>query len=410
MRMLRFRMATAVVVVAVLAAIGFVLLARDHGDRGSSSMPGENRVAGPGAVAGKDAPAAAPVRLIGDGSTSDTGPQPNQPAIDKLKPGEKPPQFVVFSWDGAGEQVGINLFERFRRVAAENNAKMTFFLSGIYVLPEARKAAYQPPLHSVGASDIGYLKDENVRLTIEQVRKAWLDGHEIGTHFNGHFCGAKGGDKWSVANWRSEIEQSYAFVENWRTNTGYTDLAPFPFDYRKELVGGRAPCLEGGPLVRAAKEFGWRYDSSGKGGNQVWPKKKDGLWDMPLQSLPFPGGGTQLSMDYNIMYQQSGGKSTDDNANFPAWEKQATDMLVGGFNRVYNGNRAPLIIGNHFERWNGGIYMNAVEQTVKTVCKRDGVRCVSFRELVDWLDAQDPAVVAELQGLEMGRTPDWARF
>jgi hypothetical protein len=361
-------------------------------------------------VEGAGAPAAAPVRLIGDGSTSDTGPQPHQPAIDTLKPGEKPPQFVVFSWDGAGEQAGINLFERFRRIAAENNAKMTFFLSGLYVLPEAKKAAYRPPRHSVGESDIGYLKDENIRLTIDQVRKAWLEGHEIGTHFNGHFCGAKGGDNWSVADWRSEIEQSYSFVENWRTNTGFTDLAPFPFDYRKELVGSRAPCLEGGPLVKAAKDFGWRYDSSGQGGDQVWPRKRHGLWDMPLQALAFPGGGMQLSMDYNIMEQQSGGRSTNNRARFATWEKQATDMLIGGFKQVYNGNRAPLIIGNHFERWNGGIYMNAVEQTVKTVCKQDGVRCVSFRELADWLDAQDPTVIAKLQDIEVGKTPDWSTF
>ncbi|MEU1163788.1 ATP-binding protein [Streptomyces sp. NPDC005921] len=43
------------------------------------------------------------VRLIGDGSTAYTGAQPHQPQPERLKSGEKPPQFVVFSWDGAGE-------------------------------------------------------------------------------------------------------------------------------------------------------------------------------------------------------------------------------------------------------------------------------------------------------------------
>ncbi|NEE20959.1 hypothetical protein G3M58_82680, partial [Streptomyces sp. SID7499] len=38
------------------------------------------------------------VRLIGDGSTADTGKQPNQPqAPVPLEPGQKPPQFVIFS-------------------------------------------------------------------------------------------------------------------------------------------------------------------------------------------------------------------------------------------------------------------------------------------------------------------------
>ena len=32
-------------------------------------------------------------------------------------------------------------------------------------------------------------------------------------------------------------------------------------------------------------------------------------------------------------------------------------------------------------------------------CGRQGVRCVSFEELADWLDAQPPAVLARLQAL-----------
>ncbi|HWM39362.1 MAG TPA: hypothetical protein VNS49_19825, partial [Streptomyces sp.] len=66
---------------------------------------------------GKSAPeekAAQQARVIGDGSTSLTGRQPNQPTSRKLAKGEKPPQFVVFSWDGAGED-GKKLFSRFRK-------------------------------------------------------------------------------------------------------------------------------------------------------------------------------------------------------------------------------------------------------------------------------------------------------
>ncbi|MFF8791209.1 hypothetical protein ACF088_41040, partial [Streptomyces sp. NPDC015125] len=76
---------------------------------------------------------------IGDGSTAYTGKQPNQPsAPEKLAPGQKPPQFVVFSWDGAAE-VGNGLFPRFRKLAKDHNASMTFFLSGLYLLPESKK-------------------------------------------------------------------------------------------------------------------------------------------------------------------------------------------------------------------------------------------------------------------------------
>ncbi|NJP48451.1 hypothetical protein HCN08_34415, partial [Streptomyces sp. PRB2-1] len=33
------------------------------------------------------------------------------------------------------------------------------------------------------------------------------------------------------------------------------------------------------------------------------------------------------------------------------------------------------------------------------------IRMVSFRQLVDWLDAQDPAVLERLRSLEVGQKP-----
>ncbi|NED84023.1 hypothetical protein G3I76_28495, partial [Streptomyces sp. SID11233] len=95
------------------------------------------------------------IHLIGDGSTAFTGVQPHQLRPEKLKAGQQPPQFVVFSWDGAGED-GQKLFSHFRKVAKENNATMTFFLSGVYMLPGAKKDLYHPPMHSPGRSDIGF--------------------------------------------------------------------------------------------------------------------------------------------------------------------------------------------------------------------------------------------------------------
>ncbi|RSS78238.1 hypothetical protein [Streptomyces sp. WAC06614] len=345
---------------------------------------------------------------IGDGSTADTGPQPNQPAKpQRLQPGEAPPQFVVFSWDGAGE-IGNGLFPRFLKLANDHGAAMTFFLSGLYLLPESKKDLYRPPNNPVGASDIGYLKDENIRNTLRYVRQAWLDGHEIGTHFNGHFCGGSGSvAKWTPEQWRSEVDQAVSFVTTWRTNTGFTDVAALPFDYRKELIGGRTPCLLGQEnLLPTARELGWRYDASSPGGRQVWPAKKDGVWDLPLQSVPFPGHSFEvLSMDYNILANQSKNSTKGDPSRYPAWRTQAVGAYLGGFKRAYEGNRAPLFIGNHFEQWNGGIYMDAVEEALKGIADKKDVRLVSFRQFCDWLDAQDPKVLAKLRTLEPGESP-----
>ncbi|MBV7700153.1 hypothetical protein [Streptomyces sp. TRM70350] len=348
-------------------------------------------------------------KVLGDGSTSYTGPQKNQLKPEPLKPGEKPPQFVVFSWDGA-LQGDDELFSHYREMAKRYNAHMTFFLTGIYLLPKSKSDLYSPPQHPKGTAAISFPTDEHIRTTLEQLAGAWEDGNEIGTHFNGHFCGEKGGGDWSVAEWKSEIDQFYEFAENWKTNTGYTDIDPLPFDFRREVTGGRAPCLEGQDnLLKAAKSYGWRYDASSAGDFQIWPRKKNGIWDFPLQMLPYEGGKYQgLSMDFNFLYNQSDGKTDGDPAMYPQWQQETIDTYMAGFNRVYYGSRAPMFIGNHFEEWNGGIYMKAVDEVIKTVCTKKDVKCVSFKELADWMDVQKPATLERLRSLDPAQSPDWS--
>ncbi|MFE2600809.1 hypothetical protein ACFXCZ_30660 [Streptomyces sp. NPDC059396] len=378
------------------------------GDSGGTSGTGGKPTA-TARPAGKD------VRLIGDGSTSDTGKQPHQPPPPvPLEPGETPPQFVIFSWDGAGE-VGNGLFPRFLELARNHGAAMSFFLSGIYLLPESKKTLYRPPNNPVGASDIGYLTDAHIKDTLTNIRQAWLDGHEIGTHFNGHFCGGSGSvDHWTPRQWRSEIDQAVSFVTEWRTNSGWTELDPLPFDYRKELTGGRTPCLLGqDKLLPAVRKMGWRYDASSPGGTQIWPDKLHGIWNFPLQAVPFPGHSFEvLSMDYNMLANQSRNSTNGMKSRYDGWRRQATQAYLGGFRRAYETNRAPFFIGNHFEQWNGGIYMDAVEEALKGMAGKKDVRLVSFRQFTDWLDVQDPAVLAKLRTLDVGQSPagGWRAF
>ncbi|MEU8894055.1 hypothetical protein [Streptomyces sp. NPDC048442] len=416
---IRTRSGIGIGVAAVLVASLSTALAVSASD--DSSNDATNTGAGPKATAAAPKPSAkkppgtgkeekwdGQVQVLGDGSTSYTGPQPGQLKAERLKPGEKPPQFVVFSWDGALES-DDRLFSRFRRVAKENKAHMTFFLTGIYLLPKEKKNLYLPPQHKTGAAAISYPTSEHIRMTLEQLGGAWKEGNEIGSHFNGHFCGKKGGGDWSAAEWTSEIDQFYSFVQNWKTNTGLKNLDPLPFDPTREVVGGRAPCLEGQKtLIPATKPFGWRYDASSAGDFQIWPAKKDGIWDLPLQLLPFPQKQFQvLSMDFNFLYNQSKGSTEGDPAKYQEWRKQARDAYLAGFQRVFHGSRAPMFIGNHFEDWNGGIYMDAVEDVMKDVCPREGVRCVSFRELTNWLDAQDPKVLARWRLLDPAQPSGW---
>ncbi|WP_026178297.1 hypothetical protein [Streptomyces hokutonensis] len=347
-------------------------------------------------------------KVLGDGSTSYTGPQKDQLKAVPLKPGEKPPQFVVFSWDGA-LQGDDKLFSHYREMAKEYNAHMTFFLTGIYLLPKSKRDLYHPPMHPVGSAAIDFPTDQHIRDTLEQLRLAYEQGNEIGTHFNGHFCEAKGGGDWSVAQWKSEIDQFFSFVENWKTNTGYTDIPALPFDFKKEVVGGRAPCLEGQPnLLKALKGYGWKYDASSPGDFQIWPTKKNGLWDFPLELLPYGNNIQALSMDFNFLYNQSNGATQGDPAKYAEWEQKTVDSYMAGFNRVYYGSRAPLFIGNHFENWNGSIYMKAIDQIIPKICTKKGVKCVSFKELSDWMDVQSPQTLQQLRSLDPAQSPDWS--
>ncbi|MEU2073317.1 hypothetical protein [Streptomyces sp. NPDC013489] len=397
-------------------AAGALAVALIGGLAGCSGSDGTATKSAPGGAGAKKDPAAAPpnaVRLIGDGSTAFTGAQPHQPVWQRLKPGETPPQFVVFSWDGAGED-SQKLFSHFREVGKKYDATMTYFLSGVYLLPEEKRELYDPPQHSAGRSDIGFNDTEGIRATVRELRGAWQEGNEIGTHFNGHFCGAEGGvGTWSVEEWKSEIRQAKSFVKNWKTNSGLRAEQPLPFDYDKELVGARTPCLEGRTnFVQAAAQLGFRYDTSGVN-DHIWPKKDLGLWDLSLQLVPVPGRAFQtLSMDYNFMVNQSPGTTQGDPSQRERWGDQMRDGLVQAFERSYRGNRAPLIIGNHFESWNGGVYMRAIEETIATVCVQKDVKCVSFRQLADWLDAQDPDVIAKMRTLKVGEAPSagWKAF
>ncbi len=96
-------------------------------------------------------------------------------------------------------------------------------------------------------------------------------------------------------------------------------------------------------------------------------------------------------MDYNMMFNQSKTPKGDPGMR-ATWQAQAQDAFLAGFQRAYTTNRAPYVIGNHFEHWNGGIYMTAVETAITEMAAHPDVRFVSFRQLVDWLEAQQPDV------------------
>ena len=63
------------------------------------------------------------------------------------------------------------------------------------------------------------------------------------------------------------------------------------------------------------------------------------------------------------------------------------------FRSNYTGNRAPLNIGHHFFDYQDGAYKDALKSFARTVCGLPEVRCVSYAELADYMDQQNPATL-----------------
>jgi hypothetical protein len=294
---------------------------------------------------------------------------------------------VIASFDGAG---GARLWRYWRSVARRTHAHFSFFLSGVYFIDWAHHNRYTPPGGARGSSAIGFAPDASwIAAMRTQIALGYREGNEIGTHYNGHFCGPEGVGSWTASDWNWELDEFDRLV--------FTKHSRLPFG-PAAIVGGRTPCLEGDLSllypVLARRRF--RYDASHTARLGTWPSRERGLWSLPLLELPFIGHSFRVvSMDYNFMANQS--------AETPARiENETYRTLWNAFKASYLGNRAPLSLGNHFETWESWAYDHALARVLERACALPEVRCASFRELVDWLDRQGPRRLARFRA---GRFP-----
>ena len=320
-------------------------------------------------------------------------------AITKLAPGERPPQFVVVSFDGACRQ---SLFRHYLDLGRTTGARFTFFLAGLCIVPEAKRSLYHPPHKPVGTSAVGFASAGNVPDRIALMTRAYDSGHEIGTHFLGHFCDKTGVGTWSGADWASEMAQAKYFLDHWKEiNAPRGKDLRLPFD-SADWKGDRTPCLQGIPsqMYPVFAKAGFTYDAS-SAGTLVWPQRLSGyrMWEFPLQRIKVVGyGKSNLSMDYNLLVAQNGGRTTATPAQCARIEESTYQSYTQALAAVLRGNRAPFSVGNHFNDWACSSYTKALTRFVTdTSAKHPEVRFVTFEYLARWLDAQDAAVLAALR-------------
>lgn len=324
--------------------------------------------------------------------------RPTNIPMTKLKPGEKPPQFVIFSFDGAGNHQKWQLF---MAAAEPTDSRFTGFLSGIYLLETANKDAYTGPGHPPGKASIGFggTKDDIIT-EVNDLNQAYAAGHEIGTHYNGHFCaGAEpSGDRWSTAAWNSELKQFFRFLTDWQEINGYTG-APELSVPADAIKGGRTPCLEGDldALIPAWKANGMTYDSSKNLYSGIaWPQQMDGIWEFPMPYVYSPGFKDMvMAMDYNFWVKFNGGADQPETApQLRQIVRQTYDYM---YEEAYHGNRAPVLIANHFNDWNGDSFNQPALEFMTDVCGQSETYCATYSDVVAWMELQDPAVLAQLQ-------------
>ncbi|MET0865277.1 MAG: polysaccharide deacetylase, partial [Nakamurella sp.] len=129
--------------VLVLAVVTGVLIYQgNETSTSASSMPGTSVNQGD-AYAQDEETTAAEVTV-----SAGNRPPTNVP-MTKLAPGDKAPQFIIFSFDGAGSHQRWN---EFMAAAEPTNSRFTGFLSGIYLLGDSAKdaGAYTGPGHATG--------------------------------------------------------------------------------------------------------------------------------------------------------------------------------------------------------------------------------------------------------------------
>ncbi len=299
----------------------------------------------------------------------------------------RPPQYVLIAYDGS---LNIDVWKETLAFAKKNNIKYTYFISGVYFLLDSNHMDYVEPTKGPGHSAIGFAGDSKSDLIarVNYVNQAYDAGHSIGSHVNGHFDGTD----WKLPHWELEFNEFNHLLFNVFTQNGFNPPQPTnPFHFKPEqIIGFRSPLLATNPsLYETLRKNKFVYDTSQTNSMDYWPHNNNGVWNFPLAEVRIYGTGKQtLSMDYNFYFVQSGGKPDLKNAEL--YRKEMYDTYMAYFRTNYYGNRAPIHIGHHFSKWNGGAYSNALADFTKSVCHMPEVKCVSYQTLLQFMNSITP--------------------
>ena len=153
-------------------------------------------------------------------------------------------------------------------------------------------------------------------------------------------------------------------MTDWKTHQRLPDApdlaVPTDCDQgRPDAVPGRQARTSSIP---AWKAHDMTYDSSMPAPRNgiFWPEKVDGIWEFYMPHVYSPGfDGMVTAMDYNFWVKFNGG--AEEPATAPELRAEGHETYDYMYDQAYNGNRAPMLIANHFNKWNGNSFNPAAD-------------------------------------------------
>jgi len=331
------------------------------------------------------------------------------------------PQYVMITFDGARN---LNMWKATHELSQQYDVRFTYFVSGVYFLNDNVKNLYQPPGKRPGRSAIGFGRSlDEVGQRVEAVYRAMYHGHEISSHANGHYKGGllhwRGvteGLDWDYSQWGQEFGDFLGFLWNVYENQPLQSRVKKNHWHQllqDQVHGFRAPNLSVNLAMHSALSNTYQegsfsqnfsYDSS-RAKTLTHPyRKAEGHWDLPLGLIPIDGSSKKtIAMDYNFYVYDSKGKP--DPANARKYRQRYYRSLKNYFYDQYNGERGPVIIGNHFATWNNGAYYLGLVDFIKEFCVMPDVECVTMADYVEILEQKEGVPVTF--SLEKNGVPPW---
>ena len=307
------------------------------------------------------------------------------------------PQFVLLSFDGSKSVDMLNetlAFEQ-KMQTEQKPLHFTYFINAAYFLTQDNSDLYKAPDQATGTSNIGWSSSaQDIPLRVAAFNTAFAEGNDIGSHSAGHFDGSA----WTYDEWNQEFNSFTSLMANVQQNNPSQKIDTPTF--LTGINGFRAPNLGvNSNLYKVLGDLHFAYDGSGVSAIDAWPSKDSyGVWHIPLSTV-FLGANIHpvIAMDYNEWMRQSNVQEIAVKGT-PLWTSYFNEVetaYMNLFNTHYNGNRGPVVIGDHFSKWNDGVYWEAMKTLAENVCGMPNVRCGTFKDLVAYMNSGAAPVVVK---------------